>query len=224
MTALSWKFEKALIYAARTHKDQKRKTSGVSYVGHLLSVASIVIEYRGTEDEVIAALLHDAIEDQGADKEQEIRNMFGNEVASIVVACSDSFETPKPPWKERKVHHIEKVQTAPIPVLLVTAADKLSNMRMLLDDYRYARLKPEVLAKFWEPFRGGRDGSMWYYKEMCSAIGRGCMENVSSAYYVLRVLEELTRTVEELEGLIKKYEHDEPKGVQGSAGVDPVQQ
>ena len=100
---LSEKFRKALSYAFDLHADQIKKASGVPYVGHLLSVAGTVLEHSGTETQAIAALLHDAAEDQGGRKTlSKIERKFGRAVADIVEDCTDTFETPKPPWLERK--------------------------------------------------------------------------------------------------------------------------
>ena len=100
---LTPKFVEAMQYAAEKHSTQTRKGSDIPYLGHLLSVAGFVIEADGTETQAIAALLHDAAEDQGGEETlAEIREQFGDEVASIVAECSDTFETPKPPWRERK--------------------------------------------------------------------------------------------------------------------------
>ena len=97
------RFEKALVYAARLHKDQRRKGSGIPYVTHLLAVAAIVGENGGTEDEVIAALLHDAPEDHGGrERLEDIRERFGDRVAEIVAGCTDTYEEPKPAWRQRK--------------------------------------------------------------------------------------------------------------------------
>lgn len=218
MTAFSPKFDEALAYASTIHRGQKRKSSGAPYIGHLLAVTAMIIEYKGTEDEAIAGLLHDAIEDQGAHQEDVIRNKFGDNVAEIVKYCSDAFSTPKPTWKERKLHHIATIKNAPPSVLLVTAADKLSNMKSLLDDYRYVRMSKFARAKFWEPFKGGRDGSMWYYREMADAVSAGCLRDIGRSFNTLRVLDELFRTIDELEDLIRQDEHNEPKGTEGSDG------
>ena len=105
------RFEEALAFAARTHRTQLRKGSGIPYVGHLLGVCSLVIEDGGSEDEAIAALLHDAAEDRGGERMlDEIRTRFGDHVADIVAACSDTFETPKPPWQTRKQTYIDHLE------------------------------------------------------------------------------------------------------------------
>ena len=130
-------FEAALVYAARLHRDQTRKGSGIPYVNHLLAVAAIVGENGGTEEEVVAALLHDAPEDHGGRARlEEIRERFGDEVAEIVAGCTDTYEDPKPAWRPRKEAYVAHVRTAPASVRLVSAADKLHNARSILADLR----------------------------------------------------------------------------------------
>ena len=133
---LSERFEQALQFAAATHRTQVRKGSGIPYVGHLLGVCSLVIEDGGSEDEAIAALLHDAAEDQGGQPMlDEIRERFGDHVAGIVAACSDTIESPKPPWRARKEAYLEHLEHQPESVLRVSLADKLFNARAILRDY-----------------------------------------------------------------------------------------
>ena len=100
-------------YAAEKHGTQTRKGSDIPYLGHLLSAAGFVIDADGTETQAIAALLHDAAEDQGGEETlAEIREKFGDDVATIVDECSDTFETPKPPWRERKENYIRHLSEA----------------------------------------------------------------------------------------------------------------
>src|SRR6185312_6819682 len=121
---LSTRFDEALVFASRLHARQKRKGSGIPYISHLLSVAALVLENGGEKDEAIAALLHDAIEDQGGDTtRQEIRLRFGETVVAIVNGCTDTDGTPKPPWQARKEAYIAHLRTAPPSFLLVSAAD-----------------------------------------------------------------------------------------------------
>ncbi|MCG6940292.1 MAG: HD domain-containing protein [Thiohalocapsa sp.] len=161
---LTPRFEDALLYANRLHATQTRKGSGVPYVSHLLAVASLVLEAGGDEDTAVAALLHDAVEDQGGlPILAEIRARFGDTVADIVAACSDSFTSPKPPWHERKRAYIAHLRDAPPEVLLVSCADKLHNARAIATDHR--RLGDNL----WERFHAGRDDILWYYREL-SAI------------------------------------------------------
>jgi (p)ppGpp synthase/HD superfamily hydrolase len=183
------KFEDALLYAARLHRDQVRKGTGVPYVTHLLAVASIVGENGGTEDETVAALLHDAPEDRGG-KEclQEIRARFGDEVAKIVDGCTDTYEDPKPQWRPRKEAYIAHVAEASPSVRLVSAADKLHNARSILADLR------AVGDELWERFTGGKKGTLWYYRTLVEAYN-GADSNP--------VVEELGRVVQEIEALAR---------------------
>lgn len=165
--ALSRRFEQALVFAAQTHRTQVRKGSGIPYIGHLLGVCSLVIEDGGSETEAIAALLHDAAEDQGGETMLiEISDRFGKDVADIVSACSDTLIEPKPPWRARKQAYIMHLDEQPDPVLRVSLADKLFNARAMLRDYLL------VGDAIWERFRLGRDGQLWYYRELANAFGR----------------------------------------------------
>ncbi len=159
------RFEQALVYASRLHQVQRRKGGGAPYISHLLAVTSLVLEHGGDEDEAIAALLHDAIEDQGgAAACEQIQRRFGDRVAEIVEGCSDAEGTPKPPWKERKQAFLARLAQAPPSVRLVAAADKLHNARSTLADYR--RLGEAV----WDSFRGGKQGTLWYYRALVDAF------------------------------------------------------
>ena len=159
------KFEGALVYAAQLHRDQTRKGTGVPYVTHLLAVAAIVGENNGTEDEVIAALLHDAPEDAGGEQRlTEIRARFGATVADIVAGCTDTYKNPKPPWRARKEAYFEHLAGAPPSVRLVSAADKLHNARSVLSDYR------AVGEDLWGRFNGGREGTLWYYRAVADVL------------------------------------------------------
>jgi (p)ppGpp synthase/HD superfamily hydrolase len=134
---LTPKFAEALGYAAEKHATQTRKAGEVPYLGHLLSVAGLVIEAYGTETQAIAALLHDAAEDQGGERTlAEIDQKFGADVASIVAECSDTFDVPKPPWRGRKERYIQHLREASDDAVLVSLADKLDNARAILRDFR----------------------------------------------------------------------------------------
>ena len=134
---LTPKFVEALGYAAEKHATQTRKAGEVPYLGHLLSVAGLVIEADGTETQAIAALLHDAAEDQGGERTlAEIGQKFGADVASIVAECSDTFEAPKPPWRGRKERYTQHLREASDDAVLVSLADKLDNARAILRDFR----------------------------------------------------------------------------------------
>jgi GTP pyrophosphokinase len=184
---LTERFERALIHATRLHRDQRRKGSGVPYISHLLAVCALTLDYGGGEDEAIAALLHDAIEDQGgAVARDEIYREFGERVTEIVEGCTDTDETPKPPWRARKEAYLRHVAEASPSMRLVSACDKIHNARSLVMDYRICG---EAL---WSRFTGGRDGTLWYYRAMVNALrGAGSSE----------VVDELDRVVTELEAL-----------------------
>lgn len=143
--------------AFRLHGAQRRKGTDIPYVAHLMAVSALVLEHGGDQDQAIAALLHDAIEDCGAEHEAEITQRFGPRVAAIVRGCTDADVTPKPPWRARKEAYIAHLAEAPADVLLVSACDKLHNARAILGD-----VQAEGLGVF-DRFRGGRDGTLWYY-------------------------------------------------------------
>ena len=182
------KFEEAMSYASQVHAEQKRKGTEIPYITHLLAVTAIVGENGGTEDEAVAALLHDAPEDQGGEERlEDIRIRFGDEAAAIVAACSDTFEDPKPPWRKRKEAYIAHIRDAPESARLVSAADKLHNARSILSDYR------EVREDLWRRFTGGRDGTLWYYGALVEAFRETGTKPA--------IVEELDRTVAELRDL-----------------------
>jgi (p)ppGpp synthase/HD superfamily hydrolase len=177
------KLEHALLYASRLHRNQVRKGTGTPYITHLLAVASIVGENGGTEDEVVAALLHDAPEDQGGEATlRDIRLRFGDEVAEIVDGCTDTYQDPKPPWRERKERYLAHLANAPDSVRLVSSADKLHNARSVLSDYML------VGEDLWTRFNGKKVGTLWYYRAIVDALPD---ENP--------IIEELDRVVTELE-------------------------
>jgi GTP pyrophosphokinase len=155
------RFLRAFLFAAEKHKGQTRKASSIPYFAHLMGVASLVLEAGGDEDLAIAALLHDVVEDcGGAPMLREVRRRFGAHVAKIVDGCTDADTYPKPPWRERKENYIRHLKQADADTRLVSAADKLNNVRSILSDYR------EVGESVWSRFRGGRDGTLWYYRSL----------------------------------------------------------
>jgi GTP pyrophosphokinase len=124
-----------------------------------MGVASLVLEAGGDEDLAIAALLHDVVEDcGGAPMLNEVRRRFGRRVASVVEGCTDADSDPKPPWRERKEGYIRRLRSADADTRLVSAADKLNNMRSILTDYR------AIGESVWARCKGGRDGTLWYYR------------------------------------------------------------
>jgi len=166
---LSERFADALVFTHQLHREHVRKGSGTPYVHHLLGVASLVGENGGTEDQVIGALLHDAIEDcidRVPDVRAQIAGRYGEGVLAIVEGCTDADMIPKPPWRARKEAYIERLRAKPAdhPALIVSVADKVHNARSILSDYR------QIGDELWGRFKGGRDGTLWYYAELCDAF------------------------------------------------------
>lgn len=184
---LSKRFSDALVFAAALHVDQVRKVSGTPYLSHLLRVTGIALEHGANEDEAIAALLHDAIEDQGgAATRRRIRDRFGDTVAQLVDDLSDTDQMPKPPWRARKAAYIAHLETASESVCLVSAADKLDNARSLLESYA------EHGESLWSNFKGRRDATLWYHRSVVEVLKkRG----------ITPLVKELDFTVSRLEGL-----------------------
>jgi (p)ppGpp synthase/HD superfamily hydrolase len=190
MTSLDGRFDAALTFASGLHRDDRRKGTDIPYIAHLLSVASLVLEDGGDEDQSIAALLHDAVEDHGVEQLPLIEERFGERVALIVAACSDSMEpagTPKAPWRERKVAYLEHLRSsADHGYLRVTLADKVHNARSIVLDLR------EHGGDLWDRFttRSAED-QLWYYRELLDAFhGR------SAAGFSSPLIGELERSVQ----------------------------
>jgi (p)ppGpp synthase/HD superfamily hydrolase len=173
-TALTDRFDRALLYATHVHGGQLRKGTCVPYIAHLLAVAATVLEYDGSEDMAIAALLHDAVEDQGGEPRlADIRNRFGDRVAEIVRSCSDSVVNAsagqqKEAWHLRKTRYVEHLGSADKAALLVSLADKVHNARSILRDLR----KPEVGAAVWGRFKSSKTDTLWHYRELAAAFGK----------------------------------------------------
>lgn len=162
MTKLTDKFDRAFIYASAIHGGQVRKGTSIPYLSHLMAVSATVLEYDGTEDMAIAALLHDSVEDQGGmPRLDDIRVKFGNSVADIVLACSDSTETgqPKPEWADRKKKYIEHLKELSHDALLVSLSDKVHNARSILRDSRRVNIGMAV----WDRFKRPKEDTIWYY-------------------------------------------------------------
>ncbi len=158
---------KAFTLASQLHSRQRKKKSlvpNIPYMGHLMEVAGIVQSNGGDDIMVAAALLHDAIEDQGAEAREHIRAILGQEVLALVEACSESETFPKPPWRERKAVYLKLVEMASPPVLLVIMADKLQNSRALL-----RRLKVEGAQGWGHP---RREEKVWYFTSLVEALRR----------------------------------------------------
>jgi (p)ppGpp synthase/HD superfamily hydrolase len=165
---LTWRFDAALQFASGLHHDQARKGGSIPYIAHLMSVCALVLEAGGDEDQAIAALLHDAVEDQGGlPTLATIRHMFGDRVAGTVESCSDSMETnpdEKLPWRSRKDKYLDHLRTANADALMVSAADKLHNARAVLADYR------ELGEGLWSRFNAPKEDQLWFYGEMIKTL------------------------------------------------------
>ena len=183
---LSHRFQDGLVFAATLHNSQVRKGTTIPYISHLLAAVSIVLENGGTEDEAIAALLHDAVEDAGGDPiRQVIRDRFGDHVLAIVEGCTDTDLTPKPPWRARKEAYLAHLSEASSSVLLVSLADKIHNAGSILRDLRNEG------DSVWSRFTGGREGSLWYYRALVEAF---------------RAREQFATLVDELDGVVNEME------------------
>ena len=158
---LTERFHEAFRYAAEAHADQTRKGTPVPYIGHLMGVASIVLDAGGDEDETIAALLHDAAEDAGGRARlDDIRARFGDRVARIVEACTDAWTTPKPPWIERKRTYVEHARHLQPDELRVSCADKVHNAWAILRDLRL------LGDGVWARFNAAPADILWYYEAL----------------------------------------------------------
>ena len=188
---LSPRFEQAFLYASLVHAGQVRKVTSIPYLSHLLAVAGLVLEYGGDEDEAIAALLHDAVEDAGGrPRLADIQQRFGDRVAEIVLGCTDTDTTPKPPWQARKEAYIAHLQHASPSARLVSCCDKLHNSRTIVADLR---LYGDAV---WQKFAGKRDGSLWYYKSLLAEYQRLGVHPP--------LVQELCRTIETMQALAEE--------------------
>ncbi|MGE0712556.1 MAG: GNAT family N-acetyltransferase [Planctomycetota bacterium] len=170
---LGARFASALVWAHELHREQRRKGDDVPYVAHLLAVAGLALEHGADEDAAIAALLHDAVEDQGGPPVlAEIERRFGPRVARIVAGCTDTDlepgaeGRPKPDWRGRKERYLAHLEGADPDTLLVSACDKLHNARAVLRDHRRHG------DRTFERFRGRQEGTLWYYRAVADAFAR----------------------------------------------------
>jgi (p)ppGpp synthase/HD superfamily hydrolase len=188
---LTSRFTDAFAFAFDVHREQTKKSTAVPYISHLLEVAGLVLAFGGNEDEAIAGLLHDSVEDHPDVASFEgIAKRFGGDVAEIVESCSDATVIPKPPWKGRKEKYIAHLRDADDSVLMVAAADKLVNARTVMKDYRQAG------EEVWKRFNAGKPDQLWYYREVTSAILSAAGDGRARP-----LAEELKRAVDELEAL-----------------------
>jgi (p)ppGpp synthase/HD superfamily hydrolase len=181
-TVLTDRFDRALLYTTHVHGGQVRKGTSTPYVAHLLAVAATVLEYGGDEDLAIAALLHDSVEDQGGKARlEDVRNRFGERVARIVEACSDSLADTakgerKAHWQDRKEAYIAHLRQADEDILRVSLADKVHNARAILRDLR----KPEIGEKIWARFSQPKEKTLWYYRSLADRFCEGLPGQLSS--------------------------------------------
>ncbi|MDR7100635.1 (p)ppGpp synthase/HD superfamily hydrolase [Lysobacter niabensis] len=180
MTALTERFARAVDYARIAHTGQVRKGTAIPYLTHLLGVATLVIEHGGSEDQAIAGLLHDCIEDCGEAHEAIIRAQFGDTVARIVRACTDgtaegksentTAEAKQADWLRRKRDYLKHLAEADDEVLLVSGCDKLHNALAIVADLE----NPDVGVKVFARFTGAREGTLAYYQSLCEVfLARG---------------------------------------------------
>jgi len=181
-TVLTDRFDRALLYATHVHGGQVRKGTSTPYVAHLLAVAATVLEYGCDEDLAIAALLHDSVEDQGGKPRlDDVRNRFGDGVARIVEACSDSLADTgkgqrKADWRPRKEAYLAHLRTADEDILWVSLADKVHNARAILRDLR----KPDVREKVWARFSVDKEQTLWYYRGLAETFCKRLPGQLSS--------------------------------------------
>src|SRR3981081_1427500 len=184
------RLQRAFSYAAEKHAGQTRKQTAVPYLSHLMAVASLVLEAGGDEDMAMAALLHDVVEDCGGmPRLREVRKQFGSRGGKIVEGCTDSFVEPKPEWLERKKNYLREVKHADVETRLVSATDKLHNVRTILTDYR------QQGESIWTRFSGERDGSLWYDRALSDEYQQRSPN---------RITRELEIAVAELEQVVSK--------------------
>jgi (p)ppGpp synthase/HD superfamily hydrolase len=189
MSLLTDRFEKALIYAFNLHKEQTRKSLPIPYFTHLMGVTALVLEAGCDEDTAIAALLHDAVEDHGGlPTLTKIRNLFGDRVGDIVDQCTDAYTIPKPPWRERKEEYISKLHNVSPEARLVSVADKLYNVRTIIDAYKLTG------EKVWDRFNGGKEGTIWYYRALRDVYLLASQDLITQTY---------ANTVDEMERLVR---------------------
>jgi len=191
-SVLSSRVAKAFGFALKAHGAQTRKGTTIPYISHVMAVASIVLDYGGSEDQVVAALLHDTVEDCGVTYLQ-LERQFGARVARIVKDCTDAETFPKPPWRTRKQHYIDHLRSGHnSSSLLVSAADKLHNARAIVNDVKHYG------KSVWKRFHASPGEILWYYQSLITIFRRRAGE-VSPAFHLL--VQELADTVKEMKRL-----------------------
>ncbi len=184
---LTSRFALALSFANAIHSTQLRKGGGIPYVSHIMAVSASVLEYGGGETEAVAALLHDSAEDCGGRPMLEIvRAMFGEDVASIVESCSDTYDVPKPEWRPRKEAYIAHLREASSGAKLVAGCDKLHNLNSTLKD-----LRKNPPADYWDRFNAGAAEQLWYFNACTDAladspVGNDLQQSCREFEFILR--------------------------------------
>jgi (p)ppGpp synthase/HD superfamily hydrolase len=187
---MSERFVVAVELANELHGDQIRKGTKVPYISHPLIVSGIVLQHGGGEDEAIAALLHDTVEDCGGKPVMvRIRKRFGDNIADLVDGCSETDIQPKPPWRERKDGYIESIKSANPSVRLISCADKIHNASSIISEYR------KVGERVWDRFKANKTETLWFYTSIINAM-RASGENRP-------ILDELVIVVEELKSVVE---------------------
>ena len=190
----SIKFQEALVFAADVHKGQVKKGTSIPYISHPLAVCALVLEHGGDEEEAIAALLHDILEDHPETVTRErLQEQFGERVLSVVEGCTDTPPNyrggPKPPWRERKIAYIDRLRREGSAYARVALADKLHSARAILSDYR------QLGDQLWSRFNAGKEEQLWYFRSLVGAF--------ADAGAPSQMVEEFNHTVIQLEGLAK---------------------
>jgi len=199
------RFERALVYAHRVQCGQVRDGTDSPHISHLLGVSALVIENGGSEDQAIAALLHDAVEDEDGElRLDEIEEAFGPEVAQIVRECADAWVDPMPPWRERKAKFLDSIGRRHEESLLLIAADKLHECRTIIAEHRTAG--PDI----WVRFDGGRVETTWYYQELAERVARRLENRLANELRnAVDTLWHLARMDERSEGAANEFATDE---------------
>ena len=191
---LTERIANALSLAMKAHDGQKRKGTNIPYVAHPMGVAAIALDYGATEDQAIAALLHDVLEDGGAHFAPVIRERFGEAVLAIVEGCTDGVpdaQGKKADWKERKLQYLDHLARASDEIILVSGADKLHNARAIVSDLQ--SVGPTVFDRF----TAGRDGTLWYYRKLAEIFSRRGAPMAKQLDAVVAEMEKLTRVARE---------------------------
>lgn len=187
---LTPRFSDAFSYALAAHAGQRKRGTDVPYIAHLMDVTALVLMHGGNEDEAIGALLHDAAEDAGGrPRLEDIKQRCGDTVAEIVEGCSDTLETPKPPWLPRKTAYIEHLPQVSAYTRLVSAADKLANVRTIVADFK------AIDEAVFERFVGRKEGTLWYYRTLADVFLR------LGPAFVAQRLDETVRELQQLAGM-----------------------